>query len=503
MENPIWNLILKASSAIAVLLLVLAAGLILAAYFQITENNTAGVITTLFASVLGVFSLLAVNYSHTRLTKVSQTATEVAHRLSQGELFESDADTELLESLKCISLYLKEKSELSDRIASGDLSHNVVPRSDSDTLGNSFQLMTEKLRHQVQTSETRDRLQMSVMKLLDEVSEVAAGDLTVQAETGPEITGAIADAFNSMTRNLRSLIRQVKDVTMQVGSSASAISETTEQLARGSVAQASQISRTTSAIANMAQQTQEVSENAELSAKVAADSLNNARLGTKAARDNINAMNCVRKQVQETAKRIKRLGERAQEISQIVALIEDLSDRTSLLALNASLQASSTGKSDSGFAVVAEEVERLAERSNKLTNQISSLTQAINVETKEVVASMEETIHEVIVGSALADKAGQSLVEIEQVSTKLADLLKSISESAKYQAKSSEDISNAMSGISEVTDLVQLGSKRAAESVRTLVQLSGDLRSSVSPFKLPADIDPVRQPAAETGFFVN
>jgi twitching motility protein PilJ len=207
--------------------------------------------------------------------------------------------------------------------------------------------------------------------------------------------------------------------------------------------------------------------------------------------------------VQETAKRIKRLGERSQEISQIVALIEDLSDRTSLLALNASLQATAAGKSDSSFATVAEEVERLAERSNRLTHQISSLTHAINVETKEVVASMEETIHEVIVGSALADKAGQSLVEIEQVSSKLADLLKSISESAKYQAKSSEDISNAMSGISEVTDLVQLGSKRAAESVRTLVQLSAELRTSVSPFKLPAEIAPVKTQPAESGFFVH
>ncbi|MBC7899540.1 MAG: methyl-accepting chemotaxis protein [Saprospiraceae bacterium] len=430
-------------------------------------------------------------------------ASEIAHGLSQGELYNDESDTELLDSLRSVSQYLKMKSGAADRIAAGNLTEGVDPLSDADVLGHSMRNMVEKLRLLVQTQETRERLHNSVKKLLDEVSEVSAGDLTVQAEVGPEITGAIADAFNSMTHNLRSLIKQVKDITQQVGTSASAINETTEQLARGSVAQASQISRTTAAISNMVVQIHEVSDNATLAAKVATQSLNNARLGTKSARENIDAMNCIRKQVQETAKRIKKLGERSQEISQIVSLISDLSDRTSLLALNASLQATSAGTSGSGFGVVADEVERLAERSNKLTQQISALTQTINVETKEVLASMEETIHEVIVGSALADKAGQSLVEIEKVSANLAELLQSISESAKVQAKSSADISTAMSSISDVTELVQLGSKRAAESVRTLVQLSGSLRSSVSPFKLPPEMNTSAPSSPETSSFVN
>lgn len=286
---------------------------------------------------------------------------------------------------------------------------------------------------------------------------------------------------------------------MQVAASATAINETTEQLAAGSVAQASQIARTTAAIASMSQQVQDVSRNASLSAEVAAGSLNSARLGTQAARENIDAMRSIRKQVQETAKRIKKLGERAQEIGQITGMIDDLSDRTGLLALNATLQAAA-GNSDSGFAVVAEEIERLAERSNGLTQQISALTQSINSETKAVVASMEETIREVIDGSALADKAGRSFVEIEEVSTNLAELLRSISESARYQAKSSEDLAGAMSGISEVTGLVQNGSKRAAESVRTLVDLSRELRSSVAPFKLPVDLHQSMNGTAEPRF---
>lgn len=489
MQNPIWNLIVKAASALACFMLVIGILLLFASYAGITENKVAGDVTIILAFLIATFSLVAANLENSKLKREQSRATEVAHELSQGKPFDDNTDSELLESLKSISAYLKSKSALADRIANGDLAENAAPISDSDALGQSMHNMVGNLREMVQTQESRDRLHNSVMKLLDEVSDVSAGDLTVHADVGPEITGAIADAFNSMTQNLRTLIKQVKDITHQVGTSAGSINETTEQLARGSFVQASQITRTTAAIANMAAQIQEVSDNAELSTKVAAESLSNARSGTKAATDNINAMKCVRKQVQETAKRVKRLGERSQEIGQIVGLIDDLSDRTSLLALNASLQASAAGPAGAGFAAVAEEVERLAERSNRLTRQISTLTQTINLETKQVVASMEDTIHEVVVGSALADKAGQSLFGIEKVSIKLADLLRSISDSAKYQAKSSEDISNSMSSISEVTELVQSGSKRAAESVKTLVQLSGELRSSVSPFKLPAEMN--------------
>ena len=177
-----------------------------------------------------------------------------------------------------------------------------------------------------------------------------------------------------------------------------------------------------------------------------------------------------------------------------------------MLALNASLQASAAGEAGVGFAVVAEEVERLAERSNRLTQQISQLTQTIQTETKDVVASMEETIHEVVVGSTLADRAGNALVEIEQVSTLLAELIGSISDSAQRQATSSEDISKAMTNISQVTELVQTGAKRAAGSVKMLVELSDELRGSVAPFKLPEDENPRRKfsgDASGNGIYVN
>ena len=488
-NHSLWNLIVKIASLLAILFTLLGAALSYASHFGSAQNSAAIVLMVFFAAGLSIFALAAVNFGNFKLEREIKDATEIAGQIAHGELLEEEIknENELFAALQEISGNLQTIRSEADQIAEGDFTVNISPRSDADVFGQSLSNMTEKLRSLIQTQEERDYLQKSVLKLLSEVSEVAAGDLTGQAEVSSEMTGAIAEAFNSMTKELRSLIKQVKDVTFQVSSSANQINDTTEQLARGSEAQASQISRTTSAMAQMALQIQEVSGNASLSAQVASDALDNARYGTQAVQDNIGAMNSIRKQVQETAKRIKKLGERSQEISQIVGLIDDLSDRTSLLALNASLQAAAAGEAGKDFALVAEEVERLAERSNRLTNQIAALAQTIQSETKDVVASMEETIHEVVVGSNLADRAGQALVEIEQVSTRLAELIESISESAKRQAHSSEDISQTMTNISKVTELVQTGSKRAADSVKLLVELSDDLRGSVAPFKLPED----------------
>ncbi len=493
-KNPLWSLLLKVFSFLSIAFLLFGAVLINAPYLGLPENKIPAVLILCFGVFTVILSLIAANLSNLSLNRELNDASHFANQLSQGELLDEEnfSNSELILSLKDISDYMEEKSSLAKQIAKGDLSSVIVLRSENDNLGQALQNMSEQLREIVQTQEKRDRLQQSIVKLLEEVSLVANGDLTVQAEVSSEMTGAIAEALNSMTKELRSLIKKVKDVTYAVSTSANSINDTTEQLDRGSEAQASQISRTTSAISNMALQIQEVSNNASLSAQVASESLNNARYGSKAVQDNINAMNGIRKQVQETAKRIKKLGERSQEISQIVQLIDDLSERTSLLALNASLQASHEGKSGRGFAFVAEEVERLAERSNDLTQQIAALAQTIQIETKDVVASMEETIHEVVVGSTLADNAGQALVEIEQVSTRLAELIQSISESAKQQAQSSDDISKAMTNISKVTELVNIGSNRAAHSVKKLVELSDELRNAVAPFKLPEERDMLR-----------
>lgn len=384
--------------------------------------------------------------------------------------------------------YLNDKASLIDKVASGDLSAKVQLSSGEDTFGSVFQNMLEKLHSVVQTEEERNHLKTSISKLLAEVSEVAQGDLTVEAEVSGETTGPLADAFNYMTSELRALIKQVKNVTFEVTHSAKEISATTGELAGGSETQAAQIAQTSQAVEDMALQIQEVSINATMSAKVAGESLNMAQHGTQAVQDNIDAMNRIRNQVQETAKRIKKLGERSQEIGEIVQLLDELSERTSLLALNASLQAAAAGEAGRGFAAVTEEVERLSERSNRAAQKIAALARSIQYETKDVVSSMEETIHEVVVGSNLADKAGQTLGDIEKVSNQLADLIKLISDSSRQQAAGSESISKAMANISKVTELVNAGSRKAANSSKNLVALSDNLRNSVAPFKLPEDM---------------
>ncbi len=505
-NTSIWNLIVKIASLLAVLFLLLGAVLSYAAQFGALQNPAAVVAAVVFATVLATGALIVLNFNNYRLERELTEAAEIAGQLADGAMpIESaNSTSELIAALQEISGSRRRKIIEAERIADGEWTTDFQIRSDADVFGQTLQKMLEKLRASIQTDEERDDWQKSILKLRREVSEVAAGDLTVQAEVSGEMTGAIAEAFNVMTKELRSLIKQVKDVTLQVSGSANQINDTTEQLARGSEAQTSQIARTTQAIARMTEQIQEVSLNAALSAQVAGDALDNARYGTQAVQDNIGAMNSIRKQVQETAKRIKKLGERSQEISQIVGLIDDLSDRTSLLALNASLQASAAGEAGNGFALVAEEVEKLAERSNRLTEQIAHLTQTIQSETKDVVASMETTIHEVVIGSTLADRAGQALIEIEQVAARLAELIESISASAKRQADGSEDISQAMGNISQVTELVQTGSKRAAASVKILVELADELRVAVAPFKLPEDnFLPRRAPKGANGFYMN
>ena len=389
------------------------------------------------------------------------------------------------QAFKRMTDYLGRMASLSDNIAAGNLSVKVVPQSPEDRFGHSFKNMLDNTLGLVQSQEERDSLQSSIVKLLDEVSVVAQGDLTKDARVSEDVTGAIADALNFMISELRRIIGQVQAVTRQVNTSANQTQLTTEHLARGSAEQATQIITTSRAINEMATSIQQVSENAALSATVAQQSLSTAKQGTVAVQNTIEGMNRIRDQVQETAKRLKRLGESSQEIGEIVQLIEDIADRTSILALNASIQAAMAGDAGRGFAVVAEEVERLADRSSEATKKIAGLVKTIQLGANEAISAMEESTREVVEGSQVADKAGQSLSEIEAVSHRLSDLIESISLAAKQQASSSATVSQSMAGISDITQQTATGIKEAAVTVNTLATLADELRASVASFKLP------------------
>ena len=338
----------------------------------------------------------------------------------------------------------------------------------------------------IQSREERDSIQTNIQKLLEEISGVADGDLTKEAEVTEEITGAIADSFNTMIGELRTIIASVQDTTLQVSSAANEIQTTTEHLAEGSESHSSQIVDTSSAIEEMAVSIQQVSDNAAQAAKVAEGALNRALTGGESVKKTIEAMNGIRSQVQETAKRIKRLGESSQEIGEIVQSIGEIADRTSILALNASIQAAMAGEAGRGFGVVAEEVERLAERATDSTKKISTLIKSIQSDTNEAVAAMEETTREVVGGSGLANEAGQQLEQIGSVSKQLAELIQSISMAAGQQARGSDSVSKSMTQISTVTQQTAAGSKQAAVSIQNLSGLADRLRESMDRFKLPA-----------------
>jgi methyl-accepting chemotaxis protein len=390
--------------------------------------------------------------------------------------------------------------ELSGQLGTGNYQARaaVITRDELGNVAGSFNAVLDNILSLIQSREERDQIQASITKLLDEVSGVAHGDLTKEAEVTADVTGAIADSFNYMIEQLRQIIGNVQEATVQVSTSANQIQAAAEQVAQGSDAQAEQIGQTSAAIDEMAVSIQQVSENAALSATVAQQALAGAKQGSDAVRNTIQGMNRIRDQVQETAKRIKRLGESSQEIGQIIQLIDDIADRTSILALNASIQAAAAGEAGRGFAVVAEEVERLAERSTEATKKIATLVKTIQGETGEAVAAMEKGIHEVVDGSKLANQAGKALDEIEAVSNHLAELIGSISLTSQQQARGSEALAKSMGAIAQSTQQAAAGTKQAAESVSQLAVLADELRASVSTFQLPDG----KGPAADDSFIL-
>lgn len=352
------------------------------------------------------------------------------------------------------------------------------------TLG--YKLRRDALARLAVSADENRRNQTAIMRLLDEMANLADGDLTARATVTEDITGAIADAVNYAIDALRTLVTNINEITVHVSSAAQETQATAIHLAQASDHQAQQITDTSAAINEMAVSIEEVSANAAESAAVAQNSVAIAGKGAAAVQNTIQGMDNIREQIQETSKRIKRLGESSQEIGDIVELINDIADQTNILALNAAIQAAMAGEAGRGFAVVADEVQRLAERSSNATKQIDALVKTIQTDTNEAIISMEQSTSGVVNGAKLAQDAGAALKEIESVSSKLAGLIQSISHTARQQAFGATSISNTMNEIREVTTQTSVGSNETAASIGNLADLANDLRKSVAGFKLPS-----------------
>jgi len=335
------------------------------------------------------------------------------------------------------------------------------------------------------TADLNQRNQEAILRLLDEMGSLAEGDLTVRATVTEDITGAIADSINFAVEALRSLVTTINETALQVASAAQETQATAMHLAEAAEQQAQQITSASAAINEIAVSIDQVSKNSAESADVAQRSVQIAGKGAAIVRQTIQGMDNIRDQIQETSKRIKRLGESSQEIGSIVELINDIAEQTNILALNAAIQAASAGDAGRGFAVVADEVQRLAERASNATKRIETLVQTIQSDTNEAVTSMEQTTAEVVAGARLAEDAGLALGEIEKVSNDLADLIQNISEASRQQSAAATNISATMNVIQEITTQTSVGASQTAESIGNLAQLAADLRRSVADFKLP------------------
>ena len=340
-----------------------------------------------------------------------------------------------------------------------------------------------RLRAQDSEHENK-RNQEAILRLLNEMGSLADGDLTVQASVTEDVTGAIADSINFTIEELRTLVRGINSATDQVTKATQETQAISNRLFEASQRQNREIQQASASVLTMAESINEVAQNAAQSAKVAEAQLAAAALGGTAVQDQISGMNDIRSQIQETSKRIKRLGESSLEIGEIVELISDITEQTNVLALNAAIQAASAGEAGRGFTVVAEEVQRLAERSGEATKQIDAIVKTIQADTQDAVAAMEKSTVGVVEGAKLSDAAGQALAEIQRVSRELADLIGAISAQTQRQSASVTDVTRGMQGILRISEETTEGTKQTNVSIGQLTKLAAELRSSVAGFKV-------------------
>jgi twitching motility protein PilJ len=343
----------------------------------------------------------------------------------------------------------------------------------------------DEANHQRRIAEgAKDATQAAILRLMNEMGDLADGDLTIRATVSEDITGAIADSVNYTVEELAVLVRRINDAADRVTRASNAAQSTSNDLLSATKVQSAEIQNANTVVLEMANSMKTVSSSALESARVAHASLEAAQKGASAVSNSISGMNEIRTQIQETSKRIKRLGESSQEIGEIVELISDITEQTNVLALNAAIQAASAGEAGRGFSVVAEEVQRLAERSGEATKQISAIVKTIQTDTHDAVAAMEHSTQGVVEGAKLSDAAGQALNEISSVSQDLARLIEAISSDTQAQADIATKVADSMQEILQITGQTTNSTQKTAVSIGELTELAVELKGSVSGFKV-------------------
>ena len=393
---------------------------------------------------------------------------------------------------------VEQLAEYSKKIASGDSRATVELKAEDE-----FSVILENFRRAAvkvtataaPTPEVQGTLQRSINQFLTVISQVAQGDLRLRAKATNDNFGNVAEALNSMLDNFTQVLERASKAASDVSTSANEILVASEQMASGATQQDQEITNTSSAVEELTVSMKQVSNNAEASAEAARRALEAAEQGNRSVRDTLEGMQRIRASVQATAKRIKSLGDRSLEISEIINVINDITEQTNLLALNAAIEAARAGEAGRGFAVVADEVRRLAEHSRAATKDIAALIKAIQAETSEAVVVMEEGTKEVEVGARLADQAGKALEAISTVVRQSAELVQEISLASKQQVRGTEGVANAMQIISNITRQTSEGARQTTSTVEHMVKLSEQLNTVLSQFQIGSS-EAERQPQA-------
>jgi len=381
---------------------------------------------------------------------------------------------------------VKRISEFAERFAQGDYRTRAVVDSADD-----FGFIAEQLNRAAESSsraifnqEAQENLQKSVTEFLTIVSQIARGDLTLRGRVSNDALGNVVDSVNYMLDNFAKVLERVRKAAIDVQSSANEILIASEEMSTGAIQQDQEITNTSSAVEELTVSMKQVSNNAEASAEAARRALDAAEQGNRSVRDTLEGMQRIRSSVQATAKRIKALGDRSLEISEIVNVINDITEQTNLLALNAAIEAARAGEAGRGFAVVADEVRKLAEHSRNATKDIAALIKAIQAETNDAVIVMEEGTKEVEIGARLADQAGKALEAISSVVRQSAELVQEISLASKQQVRGTEGVANAMQIISNITRQTSQGARQTSRTVEQLVHMSEQLNEALSQFRV-------------------
>ena len=385
-----------------------------------------------------------------------------------------------------VTVPVNKLAEFSERLSRGEFRARVEVESADDFgfIAENLNRAAEQFSRAMFNQEAQESLQKSVTEFLTIVSQIARGDLTLRGRVTSDALGNVVDSVNYMLDNFMKVLERVRKAAIDVQSSANEILIASEEMSSGAIQQDQEITNTSSAVEQLTVSMKQVSNNAEASAEAARRALDAAEQGNRAVHDTLEGMQRIRSSVQATAKRIKALGDRSLEISEIVNVINDITEQTNLLALNAAIEAARAGEAGRGFAVVADEVRKLAEHSRNATKDIAALIKAIQAETNDAVVVMEEGTREVEIGAKLADQAGKALEAISTVVRQSAELVQEISLASKQQVRGTEGVANAMQIISNITRQTSQGARQTARTVEQLVHMSEQLNEALSQFRI-------------------